>query len=460
MRKVFALLFLLEASAPSQNGNARQEKHSMQGPYFAPSPITENQGVMRRRAAAGGGGGGAPKSLRPSLNLLAAAMAGAVNQAFTLPLENITTRMQTAPHSGYRTEPRAGGAGATTGPRGTFSVGTGGGGGGGRGVLETSMRADSRGDDGTRDIDRCRELDPATPAKTPWGEEGSDAIDSTGHDPLPTRRRQRRQRPRQSFAAVTGELYREGGGIGRFWRGFAPSLILTCNPAINYTAFDVLKALWLRRREAVAASAIGSGGPGIGGAGGAVGGTAQRGAGGFLNPLEAFFVAAAAKSLATVITYPLIRTKVVLMTSRASSSSAPNMDVGSNPVSPIPPPLEGGDGGGRWASGRSVTPTNHVVTGVGAVNGIGGGGGGVDGRTFVNGQVAAVAPPTTERGAPEPMGASVVPTAADEATVEVNNSRGMGTVLVEIFRREGFGGLYAGCGAQVKQPGIQKPALA
>ena len=35
-----------------------------------------------------------------------------------------------------------------------------------------------------------------------------------------------------------------------------------------------------------------------------------------------------------------------------------------------------------------------------------------------------------------------------------SNSRGMGTVLVEILRREGLGGLYAGCGAQVKQTGM------
>lgn len=416
---------------------------------------------MRRRAAAADGGG-VPKSLPPSLNLLAAAMAGAVNQAFTLPLENITTRIQTAPQhpppppvgatttrlsagrSSDGMEARGGGAGASVGPVGSCFDGNSGVG-GGPGVAKPSTLVHSRGDDGARDIAQFRDQALTT---TPQGNEGSDGISNNRDNYLPPVRR--RQRPRQSFAAVTGELYREGGGIGRFWRGFAPSLILTCNPAINYTAFDVLKALWLRRRDAAAASVAGAGGTGSGAA--AVGGTAHRGTGGFLNPLEAFFVAAAAKSLATVVTYPLIRAKVVLMTS-GSSPSSPTVDVDSYPVSTVP--LQGGDDGASWASGGSTAKTHHTVSGVGE------GRDGVDDGTLVNGEVGTVAPPVVGGGGPEPipMDARVVPTAAAVAAVEGgrdgevegSNTRGMGTVLVEIIRREGIGGLYAGCGAQVNQ---------
>lgn len=416
---------------------------------------------MRRRAAAGGGG--APKSLRPSANLLAAAMAGAVNQAFTLPLENITTRMQTAPQqhpprppitgattrlsteaSSNRTEARGEGAGARMGPSGTCS-GEISGGGCGREAVKTSVLANSRGDDSGRGIDQCIDPAPAGATKTLLGEEGGKGINSRGNDLSPG---QRRQRPRQSFAAVAGELYREGGGIGRFWRGFAPSLILTCNPAINYTAFDLLKALWLRRRDAAAASVIGPGGPGSGGMGAAgASGTARRGTGGFLNPLEAFLVAAAAKSLATVITYPLIRAKVVLMTSHSPSSS-PTVGVDSDPASTMP--FQGGDDRASWAGRTNDTKTHH------AGHGVGGSGASVDVRTLVNGEVAAVVP-VTGRGAPAPMDARVMATAPAEAAVEEgrggevegSHTRSMGTVLVEIFRREGLGGLYAGCGAQV-----------
>lgn len=429
---------------------------------------------MRRRAAAGGsgsGGGGARKSLRPSLNLLAAAMAGAVNQAFTLPLENITTRMQTAPPhpqamtgadkhrsadgSSDETESRGRGARAMVGQGGSFSGGSSGGdGGGGRGVV-----VDSRGDDGTHGFDQFRDVAPATPAKTPQGEEGGAGTTTNNRENhLPPIRR--RQRPRQSFAAVTGELYREGGGMGRFWRGFAPSLILTCNPAINYTAFDVLKALWLRRRDAAAASVVGTGGPRSGAAGAAGNGeTGQRGTGGFLNPVEAFFVAAAAKSLATVITYPLIRAKVVLMTSRSSSlslsSSSPAVDVDSYSVPSLT--LQDGDDGARWGSRGSVAKTQD------AVDGVGGGRDGVDGRMLVDDEVGTVVPRLKGRGELEagPTDARVVPIAASAAAVEGgdrevegSNTRGMGTVLMEIFRHEGFGGLYAGCGAQVNHTGI------
>lgn len=402
---------------------------------------------MRRRAAGGGSDGGASKPLRPSLNLLAAAMAGAVNQAFTLPLENITTRMQTAPQ---RTPSVENNDGEGAGERG------------GHGATEGSSRLDGRRCGVGSDTNGTwRDPVPATTAK----------VTQTGGDnQAPIKRGQRR--PRQSVAAVTGELYREGGGLGRFWRGFAPSLILTCNPAINYTAFDILKALWLRRRDAAAAAA----GPGSSTtAGDSAAGTSGGGAEGFLNPLEAFLVAAAAKSLATLVTYPLIRAKVVLMTA-PSSPSAPIVDRGSgNCSSPAVPPEASasqiirpkGHVSGSCGSGR-IGESNDTTEGgsVGGATDKGRDGG--DERLSNNGEDRPAPDDNTTRvsdrgGSGHPIAASVGSTAAASTVAASSASatdRGegttggemhsMATVLVDIFRREGIGGLYAGCGAQVR----------
>ncbi|CAM9438239.1 unnamed protein product [Ectocarpus sp. 8 AP-2014] len=405
------------------------------------------KGLMRRRAAGGGSGGGASKPLRPSLNLLAAAMAGAVNQAFTLPLENITTRMQTAPQ---RTPSEVGN-----------NDGEGAGERGGHGAMDGSSRLDGRAcGEGNDTNGTWRDPVPVTTAK----------VTQTGGDKqAPVKRGQRR--PRQSVAAVTGELYREGGGLGRFWRGFAPSLILTCNPAINYTAFDILKALWLRRRDAAAAAA-GAGSSTTAGASAA--GASGGGTEGFLNPLEAFLVAAAAKSLATLVTYPLIRAKVVLMTA-PSSPSAPIVDRGSgNCSSPAVPPAA--------SASQLITRKGHVFGScgsgrIGEATDEGRDGG--DERISNNGEdraaaadAAANATRMSDRGGSgHPTDASLG-SAAAESTVAASSAsavdRGegttggemhsMATVLVDIFRREGIGGLYAGCGAQLLHT-ILKSAL-
>lgn len=451
---------------------------------------------MRRRAMVAGGVGrggtgvgAAPNSLHPSLNLLAAAMAGAVNQAFTLPLENITTRMQTAPqHRPSSPPPVAASVTRVSAERcrdaarvaqggvrfcDRPSDGVGGGssvGGGGRESVESSTVVDCA-VGGTSE-----ERAPATAVRMMRGD-GDDCSSSSNRESRPAVDRWRQRRPRQSVAAVTEELYHEGGGIGRFWRGFAPSLILTCNPAINYTAFDVLKALWLRRRDAAAAASASSGAGGVGSGAAAAGagtgtgvGPVQGRSGVFLNPLEAFLIAAAAKSLATLVTYPLIRAKVVLMTS-PSSPPPPVVDGVSNSLPAMLPPqpataVEVVDrrpcaGGGLYApascGGDNSSGTGRTNDGVVAV-GVDGAGDRVDGVLLGDSEVDPVVPPATEkRGAQDTVG-RIVPTPAPIPAVvgkrseggTRSNSRGMGTVLVEIFRREGLGGLYAGCGAQVR----------
>jgi hypothetical protein len=70
------------------------------------------------------------------------------------------------------------------------------------------------------------------------------------------------------------------------WKGLVPSLLLSCNPAIHYTVFDMAKSHLLSRR-----------------------GNGKSN----LTMTDAFLLGLLAKFVATVTTYPLIRAKVILM---------------------------------------------------------------------------------------------------------------------------------------------------
>lgn len=72
--------------------------------------------------------------------------------------------------------------------------------------------------------------------------------------------------------------------LARFWHGLLPALILTSNPAINYAVYDSLKALVPLAP-----------------------GKKHHG------PRETFAVGMLSKFVATLITYPLIRAKVMMM---------------------------------------------------------------------------------------------------------------------------------------------------
>ncbi|KAF1313347.1 hypothetical protein FI667_g17453, partial [Globisporangium splendens] len=98
---------------------------------------------------------------------------------------------------------------------------------------------------------------------------------------------------------IAREIYAEDGLVS-FWKGFIPSLVLVTNPSINFTIFDKLK-LRLQRSKMLAAGA-----------------TRLTS----LTAWEAFVLAAIAKAIATVITYPVIRAKVLMQAQKKQIAAA------------------------------------------------------------------------------------------------------------------------------------------
>ncbi|CEG35322.1 mitochondrial carrier family [Plasmopara halstedii] len=96
--------------------------------------------------------------------------------------------------------------------------------------------------------------------------------------------------PRQrTLIGIAREIYAENG-LRTFWKGFIPSLVLVSNPSINYTIFYKLK-LQLQQFKMAANN------------------TKRVSS---LTALEALILAAFAKAVATIITYPIIRAKVLI----------------------------------------------------------------------------------------------------------------------------------------------------
>lgn len=85
---------------------------------------------------------------------------------------------------------------------------------------------------------------------------------------------------RDDFWGMVRKIRAEGWS--KFWYGLEPALILSCNPAINYAAFDTMKAVLLRTREE-------------------------------LHGRDIAVLGITSKFLATIVTYPLIRAKVIMM---------------------------------------------------------------------------------------------------------------------------------------------------
>ncbi|CAM9837110.1 unnamed protein product, partial [Phaeothamnion confervicola] len=285
--------------------------------------------VAARRRQPGG-------RLAPVVNLLAAALAGAFNIMLTLPLENIVTHMQTRHiHDNDRGGDHGGGCGGGHSARGDCGgvrggVNVSGSVGGCSGHSRAAAATDSAGGKGSGESEAARAIVYAATAS-----------------PVAQHQHQQQQQQRRmgSRLRVVRQLYAQRGSVARFWHGLAPSLALTSNPAINYTAFDYLKALYLRRLHR-------SGGGGGNGGGGGSGGTAGKD---YLGPGSAFLVACVAKAVATVATYPLIRAKVVLMAHGHGGHDYGGHEAGDAPRTDTLPAVAVctcGGGGGNNGDGR------------------------------------------------------------------------------------------------------------
>jgi len=90
-------------------------------------------------------------------------------------------------------------------------------------------------------------------------------------------------------------------GVGAFWRGIGPALILVINPVLQYTAFEQLKNILITRRTAKMRAA---------GAAAAVA---------ILSDWDFFFLGALSKLVATSTTYPYIVVKSRLQAGNANA---------------------------------------------------------------------------------------------------------------------------------------------
>ena len=82
--------------------------------------------------------------------------------------------------------------------------------------------------------------------------------------------------------------------ISPYWQGILPALILTCNPAINYAIFDTIKPILLKSNNKKNSNKAMTNIL-------------------FNTTLRIFLTGLIAKAIATLVTYPLIRIKVIMM---------------------------------------------------------------------------------------------------------------------------------------------------
>ncbi|CAM9705859.1 unnamed protein product [Discosporangium mesarthrocarpum] len=409
----FFSLFREEGVARAYQGMGAKAFQALIGSFIYFYAYSFIKGVLRRRK------GG---TLPPFLNLLAAALAGAVNVGITLPLDNITTRIQTLPPdsqalSSSQQDMPISAASSVQGVIGGEMPNMGGTCPVNKHGCDRWSCSQKRGDPG--------EGLTAVPARSPSPTPRPTPLPLSSADPS-------RRCRRLSLVEVAGQLHEEGGGnMARFWRGLVPSLILTCNPAINYSSFDLLKSLWTTRVRERGEEEVG----------------AQAGARGasmdpkYLGALEAFILAAAAKALATMLTYPLIRAKVVMMASCgrkggrtgeggsgapvSAPDNAQSYALGQRPQGPV----RGGEPGSNCqGAGTKRSEGSGVEAGVaiGGRNGV---------ENCEKGRDGAGRTDSSER------------------------KGNMWQVIVDIFRGEGLAGFYRGCSAQLLHTTLKSALL-
>ena len=94
---------------------------------------------------------------------------------------------------------------------------------------------------------------------------------------------------RMGTVEVTRKIYREHG-ILKFWHGLAPACVLTLNPAINVAVFEQIKSSVLLKKQRMHLTS-----------------DVQ------LSVFEAFVIGMLSKAASTILTYPMIRVKTLLL---------------------------------------------------------------------------------------------------------------------------------------------------
>lgn len=116
---------------------------------------------------------------------------------------------------------------------------------------------------------------------------------------LTTRQQTQKKDQKRSLLVLAREIYQQRGLVG-FWKGYIASLVLVSNPAINFTVFDRLKLnLQLIQRKQQSGNRLKS-----------------------ISMVQAFLLGAIAKAIATIITYPIIRAKILMQASKESKSQS------------------------------------------------------------------------------------------------------------------------------------------
>lgn len=112
------------------------------------------------------------------------------------------------------------------------------------------------------------------------------------------------------WATLTEGSWREA------YAGFGASLVLVSNPAIQYTVFEQLKEFLLRPEVVV--EVVGTE-------------KARKSSPKVLTAFQAFLVGALAKTVATILTYPAIRAKIILQATESDEDKAKRLNGGSDP---------------------------------------------------------------------------------------------------------------------------------
>lgn len=185
----------------------------------------------------------------------------------------------------------------------------------------------------------------------------------------------------KGVTAHAQDLFSEGSA--GMWRGMGVSSILTLNPALTFAVFDAIKARL----------------------------TKALGAPKHLSAAQAFVIGSVAKTIATILTYPLIRAKTFM---QAASSKALK-DQGAN---------GGGSNGGSNGNGNGAAHGNS--------NG-----------TCSNGGSSNVG---SSNGGSSNGGSSK---GGSHGAISHKPQLGFAEVLLKIWKEEGIEGLYRGCGAQI-----------